>query len=118
MHCWNSACRVCRGWRIPLRAMLRLTVRGPLWSNSQYLWECGLPAMAVWQAAWIFAGVHIHCCGNGLWRFRFYSGSLGKAPSNQGLLPLTFGLTRGRTPQQRPRRPTGRPGASCVRISP
>jgi len=101
-----------------------------------------------------FTGVHIHCCGHGLWRFRSYSGSLGKAPSNQGLLPLTFGaspwlgmpslrscsvgpppsaihgrgrltrhpcrvahcaepplgLTRGRTPQQRPRRPTGRPG--------
>ena len=97
--------------------------------------------------------VHIHCCGHGHFWFRSYSGSLGKAPSNQGLLPLTFGasprlgmpslrscsvgpppsaihgrerltrhpcrvahcaepplgLMRGRTPQQRPRRPTGRP---------
>ena len=105
-----------------------------------------------------FTGVHIHCCGNGHLGFRPYGGSLGKAerrpaPSNQGLLPLSFGaslrlgmpslrscsvgpppsaihgrgrltrhscrvahcaepplgLTRGRTPQQRPRRPTGRP---------
>jgi hypothetical protein len=97
--------------------------------------------------------VNIHSCGNDHLWFRSYSGSLGKAPSNQGLLPLTFGaslwlgmpslrscsvgpppsaihgrgrlsrhpcrvahcaepplgLTRGRTPQQRPRRPTGRP---------
>ncbi len=110
--------------------------------------------MALCQAAWIFDGVHIRFCGNGHLWFRSYSGSLGKAPSNQGLLPLTFGaspwlgmpslrscsvgpppsaihgrgrltrhpcrvahcaepplgLTRGRTPQQRPRRPTGRPG--------
>ncbi|KPU58554.1 hypothetical protein AN403_3575 [Pseudomonas fluorescens] len=37
--------------------------------------------------------VHIRFCGNGgLW-FRFYSGLLGKAPSNQGLLPLTFGAS-------------------------
>ena len=113
-----------------------------------------LLAMAVCQAAWIFEGAHIRFCGNGLWRLRSYSGSLGRAPSNQGLLPLTFGasprlgmpslrscsvgpppsaihgrgrltrhpcrvahcaepplgLTRGRVPQQRPRRPTGRPG--------
>ncbi|VVP60643.1 hypothetical protein PS900_06205 [Pseudomonas fluorescens] len=91
--------------------------------------------------------------GKHLERAGSYSGLLGKAPSNQGLLPLTFGasprlgmpslrscsvgpppsaihgrrqltrhpcrvahcaepplgLTRGRTPQQRPRRPTGRP---------
>ncbi len=103
-----------------------------------------------------FDGVHIRFCGNGHLWFRSYSGSLGKAPSNQGLLPLTFGaspwlgmpslrscsvgpppsaihgrgqltrhpcrvahcaepalgLTRGRTPQQRPRRPAGRPGCS------
>ncbi len=32
-------------------------------------------------------GVHIRFCGHGRWRFRFYSESLGKAPSNQGLLP-------------------------------
>ncbi len=32
-------------------------------------------------------GVHIRFCGNGGCRFRFYSESLGKAPSNQGLLP-------------------------------
>ncbi len=100
-----------------------------------------------------FNCVHIRCCGNGRFWFRSYSGLLGKAPSNQGLLPLTLGaslwlgmpslrscsvgpppsaihgrrrltrhpcrvahyaepersLTRGRTPQQRPRRPTGRP---------
>ncbi len=109
--------------------------------------------MALCQAAWIFEGVHIRCCGHGHLGFRPYGGSLGKAPSNQGLLPLTFGaspwlgmpslrscsvgpppsaihgrgrltrhpcrvahcaepalgLTRGRAPQQRPRRPTGRP---------
>ncbi|VVO60802.1 hypothetical protein PS843_00776 [Pseudomonas fluorescens] len=109
--------------------------------------------MALCQATWIFEGVHIQCCGNGRLGFRPYGGSLGKAPSNQGLLPLSFGaslrlgmpslrscsvgpppsaihgrgrltrhpcrvahcaepplgLTRGRTPQQRPRRPTGRP---------
>ena len=38
-------------------------------------------------------GVHIHSCGNGgLW-FRPYGESLGKAPSNQGLLPLAFGAS-------------------------
>ena len=52
-----------------------------------------LLAMAVCQAAWIFEGAHIRFCGNGLWRFRSYSGLLGKAPSNQGLLPLTFGAS-------------------------
>jgi hypothetical protein len=101
-----------------------------------------------------FDGVHIRFCGYGRYWFRPYGGSLGKAPSNQALLPLTFGasprlgipslrscsvgpppsaihgrgrltrhpcrvahcaepplgLTRGRTPQQHPRRPTGRPG--------
>ncbi|SDU97774.1 hypothetical protein SAMN05216558_1402 [Pseudomonas vancouverensis] len=101
----------------------------------------------------VFSGVHIHCCGNGRLGFRSYSGSLGRAPSNQGLLPLSFGasprlgmpslrscsvgpppsaihgrgrltrhpcrvahcaepplgLSMGRAPQQRPRRPTGRP---------
>ncbi|CAI8748958.1 hypothetical protein EMIT0P171_140102 [Pseudomonas sp. IT-P171] len=31
--------------------------------------------------------VHIHSCGNGAYWFRFYSGLLGKAPSNQALLP-------------------------------
>jgi hypothetical protein len=64
--------------------------------------------------------VYIRFFGNGRQWFRSYSGSLGKTecrptPSNQGLLPLTFGaspwlgLTSGRVPQQRPRRPTGRP---------
>jgi hypothetical protein len=101
----------------------------------------------------LFDGVHIRFCGYGRYWFRPYGGSLGKAPSNQTLLPLTFGaslwlgmpslrscsvgpppsaihgrgrltrhpcrvahcavpalgLTRGRVPQQRPRRPTGRP---------
>ncbi len=52
-----------------------------------------LLAMAAWQATWIFEGVPIRFCGNGgLW-FRPYGGSLGKAPSNQGLLPLTFGAS-------------------------
>ena len=41
----------------------------------------------------IVDGVHIHCCGNGDYWFRSYSGLLGKAPSNQGLLPLTFGAS-------------------------
>jgi hypothetical protein len=37
--------------------------------------------------------VYIRFCGHGgLW-FRSYSGSLGKAPSNQGLLPLSFGAS-------------------------
>jgi hypothetical protein len=30
----------------------------------------GLLAKAVWQAAWIFTGVHIRFFGNGGWRFR------------------------------------------------
>ena len=34
---------------------------------------------------------HIRFYGNGHLWFRSYSGSLGKAPSNQGLLPLSFG---------------------------
>ncbi len=38
-------------------------------------------------------GVHIRCRGNGHLGFRSYSGSLGKAPSNQGLLPLSFGAS-------------------------
>jgi hypothetical protein len=52
-----------------------------------------LLAMVVCQAAWLFDGVHIRFCGNGHLWFRSYSGSLGKAPSNQGLLPLTFGAS-------------------------
>ncbi len=38
-------------------------------------------------------GVHIRCCGNGHLGFRPDGGSLGKAPSNQGLLPLSFGAS-------------------------
>ena len=38
-------------------------------------------------------GGHIRFCGDGGWRFRFYSESLGKAPSNQTLLPLTYGAS-------------------------
>ncbi|EJM79398.1 hypothetical protein PMI33_05349, partial [Pseudomonas sp. GM67] len=34
-------------------------------------------------------GVYIRCCGNGGYWFRPYGESLGKAPSNQGLLPLS-----------------------------
>ena len=37
--------------------------------------------------------VHIRCCGHGHLGFRPYGGLLGKAPSNQGLLPLTFGAS-------------------------
>src|SRR3989344_5424552 len=37
-----------------------------------------------------FDGVHIHSCGNGRLWVRPYGESLGKAPSNQGLLPLAF----------------------------
>ncbi|HJR30877.1 MAG TPA: hypothetical protein VJ889_19365, partial [Pseudomonas sp.] len=40
-----------------------------------------------------FDRVHIRFFGNGgLW-FRLYGGLLGRAPSNQGLLPLTFGAS-------------------------
>ena len=38
-------------------------------------------------------GGHIRFCGHGCWRFRFYSESLGEAPSNQALLPLSFGAS-------------------------
>jgi hypothetical protein len=46
----------------------------------------------------IFAGVHIHSCVHGFYWFRFYSESLGKterrpAPSNQRLLPLSYGAS-------------------------
>ncbi|KPU58496.1 hypothetical protein AN403_3599 [Pseudomonas fluorescens] len=40
-----------------------------------------------------FFCVHIRFCGHGFLWFRFYSGLLGRAPSNQGLLPLTFGAS-------------------------
>ena len=43
----------------------------------------------------ILAGVHIHSCGHGFYWFRFYSESLGKAPSNQRLLPLSSGASPG-----------------------
>jgi len=43
----------------------------------------------------ILAGVHIHSCGHGGYRFRSYSESLGKAPSNQALLPLSSGASPG-----------------------
>ncbi|CAI8899081.1 hypothetical protein EMIT0P291_320012 [Pseudomonas sp. IT-P291] len=45
------------------------------------------------SAEHLLPGVHIHCCGYGHYWFRPYGGSLGKAPSNQGLLPLTFGAS-------------------------
>ncbi|QAY87918.1 hypothetical protein CUN61_29955 [Pseudomonas arsenicoxydans] len=38
---------------------------------------------------------HIHYLGNGGYWFRSYSGSLGRAPSNQALAPLTYGLPTG-----------------------
>ena len=36
---------------------------------------------------------HIRCCGDGGYWFRPYGESLGRAPSNQGLLPLSFGAS-------------------------
>ncbi len=36
---------------------------------------------------------HIRFCGNGCYWFRPYGESLGKAPSNQALLPLSFGAS-------------------------
>ena len=39
------------------------------------------------------SGVHIHFCGNGCCWLRPYGVSLGRAPSNQGLLPLSFGAS-------------------------
>ena len=51
---------------------------------------CRLPGRL---AAWVFTevGVHIRFRGHGGLGFRPYGGSLGKAPSNQGLLPLSYG---------------------------
>ncbi|CAI8891435.1 hypothetical protein EMIT0196MI5_330013 [Pseudomonas sp. IT-196MI5] len=116
-----------------------------LWERACSRWLC--------VGRICFDGVHIRFSGYGRYWFRPYGGSLGRAPSNQGLLPLTFGaslwlgipslrscsvgpppsaihgrrrltrhpcrvahcaepalgLTRGRVPPQRPRRPTGRP---------
>ena len=43
----------------------------------------------------ILAGVNIHSCGHGFYWFRPYGESLGKAPSNQGLLPLSYGASPG-----------------------
>jgi len=43
----------------------------------------------------ILAGVHIHSCGHGFYWFRSYSESLGRAPSNQTLLPLSSGASPG-----------------------
>jgi hypothetical protein len=40
-----------------------------------------------------FAGVHIHFWGNGFYWFRPYGESLGRAPSNQTLLPLSYGAS-------------------------
>ena len=47
--------------------------------------------VAVWDWGWDW--VHIHSCGHGHLGFRPYGESLGRAPSNQGLLPLTFGAS-------------------------
>ena len=43
----------------------------------------------------ILAGVHIHSCGHGFYWFRPYGESLGGAPSNQTLLPLSSGASPG-----------------------
>jgi len=40
-----------------------------------------------------FGGGHIRCCGHGCQWFRPYGESLGEAPSNQALLPLSFGAS-------------------------
>jgi hypothetical protein len=42
-----------------------------------------------------FAGVHIHFCGYGCYWVRPYGESLGGAPSNQTLLPLSSGASPG-----------------------
>ena len=52
-----------------------------------------MPAKAASQPTNSLSGVHIHSCGNGHLWFRPYGESLGKAPSNQGLLPLAFGAS-------------------------
>ncbi|SDT18534.1 hypothetical protein SAMN04490191_3428 [Pseudomonas lini] len=55
--------------------------------------------MSLWRGlrirawAWAWAWVYIRFCGNGCYWFRSYSGLLGKAPSNQALLPLSFGAS-------------------------
>ena len=41
----------------------------------------------------VAVGVNIRFFGDGGWRFRPYGESLGRAPSNQGLLPLSFGAS-------------------------
>ena len=51
---------------------------------------CALPVLGL-GLGWDWG--HIRCCGNGGLGFRPDGGSLGKAPSNQGLLPLTFGAS-------------------------
>ena len=43
----------------------------------------------------MIGGGHIRFCGNSRLGFRPYGGSLGKAPSNQGLLPLSCGASPG-----------------------
>jgi hypothetical protein len=44
-------------------------------------------------AGWLLGGVHIRFFGNGGFWFRPYGESLGEAPSNQALLPLSFGAS-------------------------
>ena len=62
---------------------------------TTYAFPCGswLASDGGLVANHVVPGVHIRCCGNGFWRFRPYGESLGKAPSNQGLLPLSFGAS-------------------------
>ena len=52
-----------------------------------------LPAIAVRTAEDFLRGVHIRLFGHGGYWFRFYSESLGGAPSNQTLLPLSYGAS-------------------------
>ncbi|CAI8743709.1 hypothetical protein EMIT0P44_150050 [Pseudomonas sp. IT-P44] len=42
---------------------------------------------------WSLVGGHIRFFGDGGYWFRPYGESLGRAPSNQGLLPLSFGAS-------------------------
>ncbi len=51
-----------------------------------------LAMTSVWSAD-SFDRAHIHFFGNGHLGFRPYGESLGRAPSNQGLLPLSFGAS-------------------------
>ncbi|RKS28218.1 hypothetical protein BJ917_1089 [Pseudomonas sp. WPR_5_2] len=79
----------CRSWLVGSthRSVGGLTADLTLADAPNPLWEL---ACQRWR---LVDRIHIHSCGNGHQWFRFYSGSLGRAPSNQGLLPLSFGAS-------------------------